>query len=137
MVDLGSAEDLHHARQKPIDAGTHVHGLDGQPDRIDPDHRSSSRIQAAHVDAAWLGQLTLITVAPRRNSIRISAVAFWAAGICAATKPFATALGPPRSGGPTSPRRSASSTQRRARLALIPLAMATAAIDTPGARHAA
>ena len=43
MVRLRGAEDLHHAGQQPVRAGAHVHRLDGQPDRVDPDHFSISR----------------------------------------------------------------------------------------------
>lgn len=44
-----------------------------QPHRVDADHRSSSRIQAAHSLAALAGHLTVIAVAPRCSSIRMSA----------------------------------------------------------------
>ena len=72
MVRPSGAEDLHHARQQPVGAGAHVDWLDGKPDGVEADHRSSSRIQAAHSAAAPPGQLTLIVVALRRNSMRMS-----------------------------------------------------------------
>ncbi len=85
MVRLRGTKDLHHAGQQTISTGAHVDRMDRQPDRIDPDHRSSSRIQAAHSDAPAQGQLTLIAVAPRRSSMRMSAGASAAGGNVSAT----------------------------------------------------
>ena len=48
-------------------------GLDRQPDGVDANHRSSSRIQAAHCEAAAQGQFTVIAVVPRRSSMRMAA----------------------------------------------------------------
>lgn len=50
------------------------HRLDRQPHRVDADHCNSSRIQAAHSAAAAAGHVTAMDVAPRRSSMRMSAV---------------------------------------------------------------
>ena len=92
MVRLRSAEDLHHAGQQPVNAGAHVDGVHRQPDGVDPDHRSSSRIHAAHCEAAVHGQLTLIAIGPRRSSMRMSVGTAWAGGNCTGTKAVGTAL---------------------------------------------
>src|SRR6478672_12273411 len=136
MVSLRGTEDLDHAGQEPLGAGAHVDRLDRQPDRVDSDHRSSSRIQAAHCNAAAHGQVTVIAVAPRRSSMRMAAGASSAGGNCAGTKAVATTPMEVLASAPP-PRRSASRTQRRARFALTPWAIATAALDTPGELHAA
>jgi len=68
-----TTEHLNHSGEQSIAASAHVDGLDGQPHRVDANHRSSSRIQAAHSDAAAQGQLTLIAIGPRRSSTRMSA----------------------------------------------------------------
>ena len=136
MVRLRAAEDLHHAGQQAVDSGAHVDGLYRQPDGVDPDHRRSSRIHAAHSNAAAQGQLTRIAIRPRRNSMRRSAGAASAGGNCTATKPVGTALlAVVANAAP--PHRSASRTQRRARFELTPWAIAVAAIDTPGGMQAA
>jgi len=72
VVCLRATEDPHHAGQQPVRTGAHVNRLDRQPQGIDPDHRSSSRIHAAHCDAASQGQLTLMTVALRLSSTWMS-----------------------------------------------------------------
>jgi len=80
VVGLGSTEYLHHSRQQPIGTRTHVDRLYSQPHRVNADHRSSSRIHAAHSLAALAGQVTVIAVAPRCSSMRISATGSAAAG---------------------------------------------------------
>ncbi len=72
MVRARGAEDVDHPSQRRLGAGSHIEWFGGQPDRIDPNHRSNSRIQAAQSAAAPVGQATLIVVAPRRTSIRMS-----------------------------------------------------------------
>ena len=42
-VRLRRTEHRHHPRQSGIGAGAHVHGLGGEPDGVDADHRSSSQ----------------------------------------------------------------------------------------------
>jgi len=69
MVRLRRTEDRHHPGQRRVGARAHVQRLAGQPDRIDSDHRSHSRSQAAHSLAADTGQLTLTVASPRRSSI--------------------------------------------------------------------
>jgi hypothetical protein len=73
MVRLRCAEDLHDARQQALGAGAHVDGIGSQPHRVDADHRSSSRIQAAHSLAAPAGQVTVTVVGPRCSSMRMYA----------------------------------------------------------------
>jgi len=63
-MSLRGAENLYDACQQPLGAGAHVDGLHREPDGVDANHRSSSRIQAAHCDAAAHGQLTVIAVVP-------------------------------------------------------------------------
>ena len=79
-------EDLDHASQCRLGAGSHVERLDGQPDRVDANHRSSSRIQTAQSAAALVGQVMLIAVAPRRTSIRMSRCAGNVAAVALANK---------------------------------------------------
>lgn len=62
----------HNARQQALGAGAHVDRVCGQPHRFDTDHRSSSRIQAAHSLAALAGQVTVTAIGPRRSSMRTS-----------------------------------------------------------------
>lgn len=69
MVRLGRPEDLDNARQRDVGARAHVQRLGRQPPRIDTDHRCSSRIHAAHSDAAATGQETLTVSAPLRSSM--------------------------------------------------------------------
>lgn len=49
-------------------SGAHVQWRDRQPHGIDPDHRSSSRVQAAKAVAAEVGHEIFIVTAPWRNS---------------------------------------------------------------------
>src|SRR6218665_352865 len=135
MMRAGFAEDLHHASKGGLGPGSHVQRLDGQPQSVQTDHRSNSRIQAAHSAAALAGQVTTTVVVPRRSSKRISTGTAGGTGKATATKaeevaePSATfATGSLIRVGMTS----ASRTQRRSRLALIPTDIATAANDTPG-----
>lgn len=144
VMGLGDSEHLHHARQQPLGAGSHVDGLGGQPHRIDADHRSSSRIQAAHSLAALAGHVTVTVVAPRCSSMRMSGNGVGVAGegsdtgtndgavvgLLAVTATCALSSS-------TDGLISTSVTQRRRRLAFTPLAMATAAMEMPGCVQAA
>lgn len=67
-----STEDGHHAGQRGVCAGTHVQRLGSQPQGVDADHLSKSRIQAAQCSAAETGQVSDTLVAPRRSSMRMS-----------------------------------------------------------------
>ena len=60
-------------------------------DGVDPDHRSSSRIQAAHSAAAAQGQLKWIAIAPQRSSMWMSAGAGAAGGKPSGTKAIGAA----------------------------------------------
>jgi hypothetical protein len=66
---------MDHAGQRRFGARSHVQRIDGKPHGFQPDHRSSSRIQAAQSPAAAAGQVMVILVAPRRSSMRMSACA--------------------------------------------------------------
>jgi len=72
MVRPGLPEHRHYARQRGLGASAHVQRLTRQPDRLDPDHRSSSRSHSAQSDAADVGQLTVTCRSPRRTSMRTS-----------------------------------------------------------------
>ena len=137
VMGLCGAEHLHYAGQQSVDTGAHVDGLNRQPDDIDADHRRNSRSQAAHSEAAEHGQLTLIATGPRRTSSRMSVAAGAGSGggICTGTNAGAALFNGATDVLP--PRPSASTTHRRARFALMPWAMATAALDRPGTRQAA
>ena len=62
----------HHTGQRGVCAGTHVQRLGSQPQGVDADHLSRSRIQAAQCSAAQTGQVSVTLVTPRRNSMRMS-----------------------------------------------------------------
>jgi len=136
------AEYANHARERRFRSGAHVDRLDCQPHRVDANHRSNSRNQAEHSGAAANGQSTFATIAPRRSSIVIDRGV--AAGeessaigmkllLCstvAAADTLAASIDVPGCA------RSSVTTHRRTRFAFRPFASATAAIDTPGLRHA-
>ncbi|MDQ0083870.1 hypothetical protein J2W35_004236 [Variovorax boronicumulans] len=108
--------------------------LHGQPHRIDPDHRSSSRIQPAHSAPAAIGQDTVIVVAPQRTSVRISAGCATGSGVRTGTNVDAAVAGWAVAAACGN---SASRTQRLSKLALIPRGKATEAIDMPACDAAA
>ncbi len=110
-----------------------------QPHGVDADHRSSSRIHAAHSLAALAGQVTVIFVAPRCSSMGMAATGVAVAGggrltgtnngrVVDASMSRAAGLSSAMPGYLSS----ASRTQRRSRLAWMPCVIATAAIDMPG-----
>ena len=136
-------EHTNHPRQRRFRSGAHVDRLDRQPYRIDTDHRRSSRNQAAHSAPADCGQATLMSVAPRRSSMLIgwSFLRVGASTRSGMNDPLSTSS---RAGGVLTVSigapgcaRSSATTHRRKRFAFKLLARATAAIDTPGLRHAA
>lgn len=146
MVGLRGAEHLYDTRQQPVGTCAHVDGLSGQPHRVDADHRSKSRIQAARSLAAATGQVTVTVVSPRCSSMRMSAAMgtdTWVRNDngknlgAAGTSGFVFSGRPAVLPGSISVPISASLTQQRTRFALMPLAMATAADDTPGLEQAA
>lgn len=143
VVRLGGAEHGHDLGEQTVRSGTHVHGLGCEPHGVDADHRSSSRIQAAHSGAAATGQVALMVVDPRRSSMRISNKA-GVDGIATETNGGGrlgfgvAASGTARCASASSrPGSFVSNIQRLARLALTPWAMEIAAIETPGWLHAA
>ena len=108
--------------------------LNGDPGHVDPDHRISSRISAAHSRAAAAGHCTLTVPVPQRRSRRITASVIAEDSTGTKLPVFAASELLGLAGVPV---RSASTSQRRSKLAFSPRASATAAIDTPGRRHAA
>jgi hypothetical protein len=138
-MGMGGAEDGDNESQRGVEAGTHIQGLDRQPDRLDPDH-SSSRNQAAHCAAADGGHCTPIVIVPRMSSMQIgSSDADGSAGSGSPTNVGVAARSSTvvAGNGTRGVGCSTATTQRRSRLAFSPSAGATAAIDTPGCRHAA
>jgi hypothetical protein len=72
MVRARRTEDVHPPGQRSFGARAHVQRLHGQPNGIDPDQRSRSRIQPAKSADADNGQVIVIAVAPRRSWIWMS-----------------------------------------------------------------
>ncbi|MNR13293.1 hypothetical protein D3C85_1296900 [compost metagenome] len=60
-VRLRRTEHRDNSCERGFSAGPHVHGLGGEPDRVDADHRSRSRKKAEHAAAFSAGQLTTTT----------------------------------------------------------------------------
>src|SRR5580704_4229977 len=118
MMSSGLAEHTDHACQGGVDASPHVERLHGEPGRIHPDHFKTSRSQIAHSCIAELGHCTLTVKAPRRTSTRIGV--FPAGFACTGTEINASLGGGSALGADTvsASLRSASTTQRRSRLAL-------------------
>ena len=145
VIGLRGAEDLNHASEQPIGSAAHVDRLGREPHRFDADHRRTSRTQAAHSLAEPTGHVTFRVVAPRCNSMWMSA-AMGDAGVgigngknlgvrVLAGLAFWVSLAalPSSISAPISD----SLTHRRTRFALMPLAIATEADDTPGLQQAA
>ena len=131
------AKDIHDARQRLIDTGTHIERLYGEPGRIDSDHLISSRSSSAHSCAADAGH-SMITVPPRRRTLIRIAPSVGVDGSGTGTKfwpPSTARLDAEPRIAMGIPLRSASLTQRRSTLALSPRAKAMAAMDTPGCWH--
>jgi hypothetical protein len=129
MMGLRGTKHQHDVGKQAIGACSHVYG---QPQQVHADHRSSSRIQAAHSLVAALGQVMAMVVAPRRSSIRMSAPSW-----CVERAGELTETGtnsPTLIGRAAAPSRS-SRRQRCTTLALMPCDSATLATDTPGAAH--
>lgn len=139
MMSTCRTEHAHHSRQCRVHSRAHVEWFHRQPRRIDTDHFMSSRSSSAHSRAPEVGQCTLSLLEPRRSSMRIAHSALW--GTATGTKAAPLSIGTLAAAGAAAtgsvPARSASTTQRRSRFAFSPRASATAAIDTPGCRHAA
>lgn len=94
VVGSRGAEHFDDAGDQAISPSTHVHRLRSQPHRVNADHRSSSRIQAAHSAAASAGQVMVIEVVPLRSSMRMSQAAL-VAGSCIGTNLGGAGLGEP------------------------------------------
>jgi hypothetical protein len=119
VMRMSGAEDVHHARQRCIHAGSHVQRFHGNPGGVDPDHRVSSRSSAAHSDAADIGHCTITVPKLLRSSIRMTGSAGAdAKGI--GTKRLPVSTGALRGLTRTELACSASTTQRRNKLAFKP-----------------
>src|SRR5579862_5855161 len=134
MVSSRFAKHVDDTSEGRIDAGAHVERLYREPGRIDADHFMSSRSSIAHSRAADAGHCRFKLRPFRRISTRITlstGIEGNATGTKLSTRSIATlgAVGRIAIGALS---RSACRTQVRSRLALSPLARATAAIDTPG-----
>lgn len=58
-VPLRRTEHGHHPRQSGLGAGPHVHGLGGEPDRVEADHRVTPRRNRAHPVGSPVGHVTI------------------------------------------------------------------------------
>jgi hypothetical protein len=115
-----------HTRQRRLCAGSHVQGRYCEPDGLNANHRSSSRIQAAHSLAADTGQVMAMLVWPWRNSIRMSGTGAAGAGAGASATGTKVGTGATCALAPISRRHLCTT------LALIPCDRATCAMDAPG-----
>ena len=61
---VSGSEDFNDTSKCRVSAGSHVHGLGGQPDGVDTDQRSHSRSQAAQAPAPSKGQFTVMVLLP-------------------------------------------------------------------------
>src|SRR6266850_3869720 len=106
---------------------------DHAPHRVDTDHFSQSRSQAAHSAAADNGQLTVIAVTPRRISTRMSLPL--REGLLVVS---ATGTNSLRGAGAATGRHSRTTCRQRCTtLSLIPCDIATLATEAPGSSHSA
>src|SRR5471030_27821 len=75
-VRLRRTENRDHSSQCGLSAGTHVHGLGGQPDGIEANHWARPRIKHAQPSESEAGHLTVMDLSPRGSEmITISSVA--------------------------------------------------------------
>src|SRR6266850_7956233 len=133
MMWLCRTEHRDHARQRGVHADTQVQWLDREPHRVDTDHFSQSRSQAAHSAAADNGQLTVIAVTPRRISTRMSLPL--SEGLLVVS---ATGTNSLRGAGAATGRHSRTTCRQRCTtLSLIPCDIATLATEAPGSSHSA
>jgi hypothetical protein len=132
VMRAGGTEDAHHTGQRSLGPRTHIQWFDGQPHRVDTDHRSSSRIQTPKSAAADTGHVIVIAVAPRRSWIRMSH-AFAGGNIAGSDTGTNSPVAVARAGRASR----AGCRQRCTTLALIPCNIATLATDAPGASHSA
>lgn len=119
MMRAGFSEHAYHPRLGRIDANAHVQRFHREPGLIDADHLSTSRSQIAHSCSAELGHCTLTLSDPRRSSTRIGVLAGAGGRIGTGTKSSAGAGNALGAEPPAASARSASTTQRRSKLALI------------------
>jgi len=130
VVRPGRTEHRDDPRERSFGACAHVQRFHGQPDGLDSDHLSSSRIQAAHCAAAVPGHVTAIRVAPRCSSMRMSAGA-------AASTAAGSASGMKAATGAGSIWVDACRRHLCTTFALIPCARATLATEASGCAHSA
>ena len=68
-VRLRRTEDSNESRQRGLSAGAHIHGLGGQPDRVDADHEASPRTKRAHPSGSEAGHFTVMVCSPKGSSM--------------------------------------------------------------------
>ena len=71
---MSGSEDLDDTRQCSVSACTHIHGLNGQPDGINTNHRNHSRSHTAQAALSCSGHFTTIVALTRVTSTRMSGV---------------------------------------------------------------
>ena len=80
-VRLRRTEHRDHSGQCGLSAGTHVHGLGGEPDGIDANHWARPRMKHAQPSGSEAGHFTVMDLSPRGSEmITISSVARLGAG---------------------------------------------------------
>jgi hypothetical protein len=72
VMRVRAAQSMDHMREQALGASAHVYWLRAQPQRVDADHRNTSRSHAAQSAAAETGQVTLTPSVPRLNLRRMS-----------------------------------------------------------------
>ncbi len=146
VVGVRRAEHLNHSAKRRVRARTHIQWLHCQPSAVDTNHLRTDADQQANSLAADMGQVTLMTTPPLRTSTLISGdsgstglvrsgnamndATLW----LSVSTVLAQVLGPlPIRGLDWD----GSLSQRCSTLAFMPCALATAAMDAPGALQAA
>jgi hypothetical protein len=146
VVRVRRAEHLDYSPKRRICARPHVQWLYCQPGAVDANHLRMDADQQANSLAADMGQVTVITIPPLRTSTLISratdSVGFVRSGNAindgTLWPAMSTALVPVSAQLPIDCLAwDDSLSQRCNTLALMPLALATAAMDAPGALQAA
>lgn len=142
VVGMRCAEYLDYSAKCCIRARSHVQWLYRQPGAVDANHLSTDEDQQANSLAADMGQVTVMTSPALRTSTLISR-----AGDSAGFVRSGSAMKDGTQGPATSAAVALVSidcldwddplSHRCSTLAFMPLALATAAIDAPGALHAA
>lgn len=141
VMGMCGTKHLHHSAEPRICSRTHVQWLHGQPGAVDADHLRTEADQSANALAADIGQVTAMVRLPLRTSTRIigsigstACVGGSGTGMNAGTSCSALSTE-----APLGQRHECDDalSQRCNTLAFMPCALATAAIEAPGALQAA